>query len=314
MTPLFLAAGRGDAAAVRALLAAGADVHALDAGAGGSPLHKACQNGSLECVRLLVEAGAFVNLQAAGTGHTPLIEAMWFTNVDVVDYLLSRCARIGLKTAYGFTVLDHLAFMAKVNVKEGEKIRRIQAMFDARLAADRAAAEAQALMAATVAGDAARAKALLEAGAAVDERSPILGGFNDCHTPLLVAARDGHTEIVRLLLDAGADVNAVEPTFGAVPLHKATYNGHAEIVRLLSARPGVNLDYQGPSNGYTPLHDALWHGFGECARILVEAGARLDLEGHDGLTPLGLAEKVLGKDDPATQLIRSKSNRKGAAR
>ena len=44
---------------------------------------------------------------------------------------------------------------------------------------------------------------------------------------------------------AGADVNAIEPCFQAVPLHKAVYNGHADITRLLVAHRGIDLDFQG---------------------------------------------------------------------
>ena len=113
------------------------------------------------------------------------------------------------------------------------------------------------------AGDLDEVRRLTVAGAEVDERFPIVNGFNDAHTPLLVAARDGHVEMVRLLVEARADVNATEPTFGAVPLHKAVYNGHADSTRILSERPGVDLDFQGATNGYTPLHDALWHGYVE---------------------------------------------------
>lgn len=51
---------------------------------------------------------------------------------------------------------------------------------------------------------------------------------------------------MRALVTAGADVNAVEPIFGAVPLHKATYNGYLEITRILAEAPNVNLNYQGP--------------------------------------------------------------------
>lgn len=304
LSALMIAACRGRIEMTRLLIDRGADIHRVDAREGASALHKACQSGCLPIIEMLVGAGAFIDFQTAGTGHTPLIEAMWFKNVEAARFLLEKGARIEAKTAYGFTVLDHLAFMLKVNVKGGEKIRQIKELLDGRMARDRKMAEEQTLMAATVAGDAERVKALLAKGAAVDERSPVVGGFNDAHTPLLVAAREGHTEIVRLLIAAGADVNAVEPTFGAVSLHKATYNGHAEIVRLLAACPGVHLDHRGPSNGYTPIHDALWHGYGECARILVEAGARLDLAGHDGLTPLDLSVRVLGADDPVTQLIR----------
>jgi ankyrin repeat protein len=162
-------------------------------------------------------------------------------------------------------------------------------------------------MAATAEGDTERVRKLLDDGAEVDERYPNVGGFNDSHTPLLVASRDGHAEIVRLLLAAGADVNAVEPTFGAVPLHKAVYNGHAEITADLVRQDGIDLNWVGATNGYTPLHDSLWHGYEECSRILVEAGADLTHVAHDGKSPLDLAVEVFGEGHALTELIRARS-------
>ena len=306
LTPLMAAAGLGWDEGVKALIEAGADVWVVDGRAGASALHKACQIGSLEAAKALVEAGALVNQPTSGTGHTPLIEAMWFKAVEVVEYLLEHGAGLEVRTLYGFTLADHLNYALKVTTRGRERLMKIQELVERRRQADRAALERQKLMAAVVAGDLAKVKEQIAGGAKLDERAPILNGFNDGHTPLLVAAREGHLEIVRELVRAGADVNAVEPTFGAVPLHKATYNGHAEITALLADSPRIDLDYQGPSNGYTPLHDALWHGYGDCARILVEAGARLDLRGHDGLSPLELAEKVLGPGDPVTELIRTR--------
>ncbi|MEU7642037.1 muconolactone Delta-isomerase family protein [Streptomyces sp. NPDC039016] len=145
-----------------------------------------------------------------------------------------------------------------------------------------------------VAGDLDAVRRQLADGAEVDARFPVVNGFNDAHTPLLVACRDGHEEIARELIAAGADLNATEPTFGAVPLHKAVYNGHTGITSLLVKEPGIDLDFQGITNGYTPLHDALWHGHEECARVLIDAGARPDLTGHDGRTPADIARESLG--------------------
>ena len=51
-------------------------------------------------------------------------------------------------------------------------------------------------------------------------------------TPLLRAARIGHTEIVNMLLKARADLNK-QANDGSTPLHEAAYNGHTEIVRML---------------------------------------------------------------------------------
>lgn len=77
----------------------------------------------------------------------------------------------------------------------------------------------------------------LAAGAEVTESFPLVNTYNCDHTPLIATARDGFTEIVRIPLKAGTYANAIEPSLGAVSLHKAAYNGHAEIQAILvSAR------------------------------------------------------------------------------
>lgn len=306
LSVLMMASGRGDTAIVSLLLKAGADVCLADSAAGATALHKACQGGSLETVKLLVEAGAFVNAVVPSTGHTPLIEALWFKWPDVVGYLLDCGAGLKMNTHYGFTLLEHFQYALNVNVIGKEKLLAADELLKKRQKTDSEKVESQKLMAAVVADDLDAVRKLIAEGADIEERYPVLNGFNDFHTPLLVACRDGHTAIVKELLAAGADVNVTEPTFGAVPLHKATYNGHADITALLAKQPGVNLDYQGPSNGYTPLHDALWHGYDDCSVILIEAGARLDQKGHDGKTPLAIALDVFGPDHDIVRLIKEK--------
>jgi ankyrin repeat protein len=305
LTALMVAAGRGHDGIVTLLVAAGADVLTADPGGGATALHKACQGGSLAAVKALVEAGAFVDAVAPTTGHTPLMDALWFKHPDVVKYLLDRQAGIGLATHYGFTMAEHVAYELRVNAIGGDRLRAADEHLAARRRADAERAAGQQLMAAVGAGDVTEVRRLLGEGAAVDERAPIRNGFDDGHTPLLVAARDGHAQIAALLLAAGADVNAIEPTFGAVPLHKTVYNGHVELTWLIAAQPGVRLDAQGATNGYTPLHDALWHGYEDCAQILVDSGARLDLAGHDGKTALDLAAEVFGAAHPLTRQIRT---------
>jgi uncharacterized protein len=306
LTVLMAAAGRGDAATVAALLAAGADPHACDSRAGATALHKACQGGSLEVARALVEAGAFVDAVAPTTGHTPLMDALWFKRPALVEYFLAQGAGLELSTHYGFTLQQHFDYELAVNTRGKDLLLRAEELLARRREQDRLAVASQKLMAAVTAGDTAAVKAALAAGARVDERHPHLNGFNDGHTPLLVAARDGHTQIVRALLEAGADVNAVEPCFGAVPLHKAVYNGHADITAVLVAWPGVDLDFQGATNGYTPLHDAIWHGYEDCVRVLLQAGARTDLTGHDGRLPADVAADEFGEHHPLTAALRGR--------
>jgi len=307
LSALMLAACRARVDLARRLVDLGADIHRVDPAAGTTALHKACQAGSLPIVTMLVEAGAFIDQQLPTTGHSPLLMAIWFKWDDIVAYLLDHGATLDLRTHFGFTLDQQLDFALKVTREGRDRLLRIIDLVNQRRARDRAAEDAQTLMAAVVAGDVADVKAALAAGADVNERFPLINVFNDGHTPLLVASRDGPTEIARLLVEAGADVNAVEPTFGAVPLHKAAYNGRADILAILAAQPGIDLNVPGPSNGYTPLHDAIWLGYPDCAQVLVEAGARLDLEGHDGKTPLMLARESFGDDHPLVRLIASKT-------
>jgi uncharacterized protein len=306
LTPLMIASGRADVPMTRLLLDSGADVFATDSGAGATALHKACQGGSLDVVGLLVGAGAFVDAVATTTGHTPLMDALWFKFPEIAKFLLDRGAGLNLSTHYGFSLKEHFAYELNVNTIGKDRLLLAEQYLKERMAADDGQARDQLLMAAVVAGDTAAVRGLIDGGAEIDQRFPMVNGFNDAHTPLLVAARDGHTEIAGMLLEAGADVNATEPTFGAVPLHKAVYNGHVELTEMIAGRPDVDLDFQGATNGYTPLHDALWHGYEDCARAVVRAGARLDLVGHDGKTPLDLAEEVFGRTHPLTREIRAR--------
>ena len=305
LTAVMIAAGKSTPTLLKVLMDAGADIFVIDSRAGTTALHKACQGGCLEAVALLLEAGLFVDSVASTTGHTPLMDGVWFKRPEIVHYLLDRGAGLNLSTHYGFSLLEHLQYALSVNVVGKEKLVEADSFIRARLDADAGEISSQELMKAVTDGNLETTMALLARGGAVDERAPATNGFNDHHTPLLVACRDGHTAIAAELLEAGADVNAIEPTFLASPLHKAVYNGHADITRLLVGQSGINVDYQGGTNGYTALHDSLWHGYRECAAVLVDAGARLDLRGHDSKLPVDLAVDTFGEDDEMVKRLRT---------
>lgn len=75
---------------------------------------------------------------------------------------------------------------------------------------------------------------------------------DDRHLALALASQFGHVEIVRMLLDAGEDPNRYNPVGGhshSTPLHQAAAAGNEEMVRLLVER-GARLD----------MEDILWHG------------------------------------------------------
>lgn len=57
-------------------------------------------------------------------------------------------------------------------------------------------------------------------------------------TPLHHASRKGYTDVVMLLIDRGADVNA-ENGWGETPLHEASYDGHTDAMKLLEAHGAI---------------------------------------------------------------------------
>ena len=146
-----------------------------------------------------------------------------------------------------------------------------------------------ALMKAVKNNDAITVKELIEQGIQVNE----LDANKDA--PLIIAAYEGHTEIVELLLEAGADVSVVDPGMKATALHAAAYAGNVEAARLL-IKYKIDIDKQGPHNGYTALHDAIWQNNVETARALIEAGANLNLKSNRGETPLEFAKSRKQKE------------------
>ena len=73
-------------------------------------------------------------------------------------------------------------------------------------------------------------------------------------TPLHKAARQGDTEAIVALIDAGADPNAKDDSGGDTPLHQAAKGGHAKaIAALLAAGADPNAK---DIVGFTPVHQA----------------------------------------------------------
>lgn len=283
-TPLMVSAGLGQSQIVELLLTAGADVHTLDPRMGATALHKGAQSGNPDVAALLLAHGAFIDQQSPSIGHTALMDAVLHKHEAVVRLLLARGARTTPRGHAGQNALE---------LAREDGLDAIAGLIAARDALDAARIGGQVLMAAVKEGDLAELARLIAAGHPLDERTPVVGGPDDDCTPLGMAARMGHVQIVRALLDAGADARLVNGPMKATAGHEAAYFGHADVLRVLMApREGghaVEIDAQGDYNGLSALHDAIWHGHGKAARALVDAGARRDLVSHAGLTPHGLA-------------------------
>ena len=91
-------------------------------------------------------------------------------------------------------------------------------------------------------------------------------------TALILASDRGYTEIVKLLLEAGANVN-LQDSHGNTALMWASSKGHIEVVRLL-LESGAKVDLQN-KDGATALMWASGDGKKEIAKILLENGANI---------------------------------------
>ena len=102
------------------------------------------------------------------------------------------------------------------------------------------------------------------------------------------AAQDGYVDVVRLLLDRGAEVSCKDNK-GKTPLHYAAVKGHAHVAVVLLDR-GAEVNGQA-SGEMTPIHYAAWYAHADVVRLLLDRGAEVNVKDNAGLTPLHFAAK-----------------------
>lgn len=114
----------------------------------------------------------------------------------------------------------------------------------------------------------------------------------DGYAPLHLAAFFGRPASAQRLLTAGADVDDVAQNSTAVtPLHSAVAGRHADVVRvLLDAGAQVDVCQQG---GWTPLHAAAQNGDIQSVELLLAAGANAEAFNNAQHTPADLAQGAL---------------------
>ena len=267
-TPFFFAVREGHIDVVRAFLESGIDVNApmqrgerapgaaplyKPVGRGTSPLLLAVQNGHFELAIALVEAGADPN--DVRTGFAPLHTLTWVRKPDSSDVSdPAPPAGSGNLTSLQF-VREIVKRGANVNLRLGKDAPNVP-MTSSRIDSKGATA----FLFAADRSDIPLMQLLLELGA-----DPLLPNFNNT-TPLMAAAGLGTTEpleeageepealqAVKMLLDLGANVNAVDND-GDTPMHGAAYGAYPTVVNLLAQR-GADPQIWKEKNkfGRTPL-------------------------------------------------------------
>jgi ankyrin repeat protein len=108
-------------------------------------------------------------------------------------------------------------------------------------------------------------------------------------TTLRGAVADNRPDIVKMLLENGANVNERNSTTGNTPLHLAIIRNSPDIIKMLLEN-GANVNERNPV-GNTPLHlSAIYKGKSrpEISKLLLQKGADMTLTRNDGRTPLDI--------------------------
>jgi ankyrin repeat protein len=254
ITPLFMACTNGSAPMIAELLKAGADPNAANVN-GTTALMTAASSGSADAVKLLLDRGADIKAKESAHGQTALMFAAALNRDAVVRLLLSRGAELNAATVS--KTVERVRFDQDGNIVEdrpapaggrGPRPATAAAQDKADEAAD-AAAAADAAKAALEASKAeidalGRALGFQQAQFLLGKTRPRAGDIagraprrvgpekTGGMTALLFAAREGHVETARALVEGGADLNQMSAD-GFSPLVMAIANGHLALAKYL---------------------------------------------------------------------------------
>jgi len=324
-TPLLDAAWAGNLEITKLLLAGGADVNVRRDGVGSTALEYAVATIHTAVVHALLDAKARLDIPYTN-GRNILHEAAAKGNREIVDALIGAGAPVNAIDATGKTPLDEAVLHGRAAavaalLAHGADVERVHPA-DGRGPLHEAA----------IKGYAGLAKPLCEAGANLAQRdrsgqTPLDLALAYKNGPMVAvllrlsaqsvdasaaaaeametATLRGRTEIARLLIDNGFDVNRPTAT-GSTYLNDAALKGQEKIVALLLAR-GARVEAPG-KDGEGPLHEAALGGSAEVITLLLDHGAQIDAPDRDsGATPLMIAAS-LGRTNAVSVLLRRGAN------
>jgi ankyrin repeat protein len=313
-TALMIASRAGSAEAVKGLLAHGAKVDATDNSKGQNALMWAAAAGHVEVVDLLIAAGAKPNVLSKG-GFSPLIFAAQNGDATTVSSLLKAGADVKYMAPQGGDALM-VAVM-------GSKNDAVKVLLDnsASVAVKDRQGNTPLHIAAEL-GEVDSVKMLLAKGADPNAKTNPFnagrgrggggGGFFRIigeQTPLMLAAKANHEDVMRALVAAGADPKT-KAQDGSNLLMAAAGTGHVEIVKYaFELDPDVNTI---TDDKRTLMHSAVNPAAMQTStqpeickvvQFLADKGTALDEKDANGRTPISIAN-VLPIDEAVTLLTK----------
>ena len=230
---------------------------------------------------LLLNSGAAVNVRN-GNQKTPADMARDNERVDVERVLVGAAdSRYQINITLLRTLSQHLPNSVEPSLGHGE---------DTSIPSRRSS-----LHTAVVEGNVEIVQSLLDGGADVNDRD----GFHQ--TAFLIALWEKNFEVARLLIKYGADVNFPDGVGGVgwTPLQVASQCGHSEIVHVLLEH-GADVNAK-KEDDWTALHLASYLDYFDVVEALLKRGANLHERDDQGRTPFQLA--VMFGHQEVTQLL-----------
>ncbi|XP_044738962.1 uncharacterized protein LOC123300452 [Chrysoperla carnea] len=264
------------------------EVHALDLYNKQTPLFYALHN--VSNVKFLIENGADVN-HRDNENKTPLYLAIDYENLDCVRILVNNGANVNDKIN-DITPLMLAKQKANLDIVEFLKdyCKANSSGFDGD---DNLGSDNYELHYLSYHGLMDHITKLTNIEKYINEKDA-----KGC-TPLHLACAQNHTQVVKYLINLGADVNCQDQNLSTA-LHWAVYNNNIELVKVLIER---NADVQiQDSNGIQPIHLAALKGHIEIINILTPMGKSDEITDKQGITPLHLASHC-GHNDVIRALL-----------
>jgi ankyrin repeat protein len=254
----------------------------------------ALRNADTRLIREALDKGASANARDA-QGNTPLMLAAVYGDVASMKLLLDRGAQVNVANADGATPLIRAAYdydKTRLLVEHGADVNARSALGKTPL-----------MLAARPVNSHRTVKLLLDHGA--DAKATNNWGA----TTLMAATAGGDVESARLLIQHGANVNAMPtPTpdafvfnGGRSPLMWAAYRSDVPMIKALLAA-GANINAEGLFG--TPLEQAAWHDCTDTCEFLLEHGANPNYVSHfDTFTALHWAASTERSDARMVKLL-----------